>query len=63
MRADMGLKGLVRSEGPGADRAAEWTVRGCGIGIRHRLRPETMDDGEAEFVGERKVEFESGASS
>ena len=51
MRTDVGLKCLIRSESLRADGAVERLIRGCGIVIRHRLRPETMDDGGVELVG------------
>ena len=59
---NVGLKCLVQSEGSWTDGAAEWMVRGRGIVIRHRLRPEMMDNSGAELVGVRKVEIEPSVS-
>src|SRR6267142_7136587 len=63
MRADVGLKRLVRSKGLWTDGTMERAIRGRGVVVRHRSRSEPMDDSGTEFVGERKVEIESGASS
>jgi|SRR6266850_3631611 len=48
--ADVVLEGLIRTEGARAGRTMEGTIWGDSVAIRHRSRPETMDDCGIEFV-------------